>query len=63
MTSFRVVTELVGPKKKFLVGTCLHMCFALGQLVLSLFAYFIREWRYLTLALSLFTVPFVFLHL
>ncbi|CAF1263887.1 unnamed protein product, partial [Adineta ricciae] len=62
ITDFVLVTELVGPKKKFLVGTSLHMCFALGQLVLSFFAYFIREWRRLTLALSLFTAPFVFLH-
>lgn len=56
-------TELVGPKKKFLVGTTLHMCFAFGQLILSAFAYWIREWRQLTLALSIFTIPFVFLHL
>ncbi|CAF3944130.1 unnamed protein product, partial [Adineta steineri] len=62
IAGFVLGTELVGPKNKFLAGIILHYCFPLGQLVLSLFAYYIREWRRLTLALSLFTIPFIFLH-
>ncbi|CAF4697417.1 unnamed protein product [Rotaria sp. Silwood1] len=62
ITGFVLVTELVGPRKKFLAAIIIHYCFPLGQLVLVVFAYFIREWRRLTLALTIFTIPFIFLH-
>ncbi|CAF4076424.1 unnamed protein product, partial [Rotaria sordida] len=59
---FVLATELVGPKNKFLVAIIIQYCFALGQLILVAFAYFIREWRRLTYILSIFTIPFLFLH-
>ncbi|CAF3607706.1 unnamed protein product [Rotaria sp. Silwood1] len=62
ITGFVLVTELVGPRKKFLAAIIIHYCFPLGQLVLVVFAYFIREWRRLTLALTIFTIPFILLH-
>jgi hypothetical protein len=60
---FSLATELVGPKNKFLVAIIIQYCFALGQLILVAFAYFIREWRRLTYTLSIFTIPFLLLHL
>ncbi|CAF3900646.1 unnamed protein product, partial [Rotaria sp. Silwood1] len=38
------VTELVGPRNKFLVAVTIHYCFPLGQLILIAFAYlFVNE--------------------
>ncbi|CAF1451803.1 unnamed protein product, partial [Didymodactylos carnosus] len=62
VTGFVLATELVGPKNKFLAAIIIHYCFPLGQLILVGFAYFIREWRRLTLTLSIFTIPLIFLY-
>lgn len=35
------------------VGTTTGYCYTFGQLLLALVAYFIRDWRWLTLAVSL----------
>ncbi|CAF1109757.1 unnamed protein product [Rotaria sordida] len=56
------LTELVGPKNKFLTAISVKYFFAIGQLFLVAFAYFIREWRRLSWTLSIFTIPFVFFH-
>ncbi len=53
----------MGPKNKFLTAIIVQYFFAFGQLFLVGFAYFIREWRPLTLTLSLFTIPFTFFYL
>ncbi|CAF4494830.1 unnamed protein product [Rotaria socialis] len=58
----QALTELVGPKNKFLTAISVKYFFAIGQLVLVAFAYFIREWRRLSWALSIFTTPFIFFH-
>ncbi|CAF1313314.1 unnamed protein product [Rotaria sordida] len=57
-----IITELVGPKNKFLTAISVKYFFAIGQLFLVAFAYFIREWRRLSWTLSIFTIPFVFFH-
>ncbi|CAF1507703.1 unnamed protein product [Adineta ricciae] len=62
VTGFVLATELVGPKNKFLTAIIVQYFFAFGQLFLVTFAYFIREWRRLTLTLSLFTIPFTFFY-
>ncbi|CAF3777726.1 unnamed protein product [Rotaria socialis] len=62
VTGFVLITELVGPKNKFLTAISVKYFFAIGQLVLVAFAYFIREWRRLSWALSIFTTPFIFFH-
>ena len=49
----------VGPKKRLLAGIVIKYFFAIGQLFLVAFAYFIRTWRTLTWAIGLFTIPFV----
>ncbi|CAF1392284.1 unnamed protein product [Rotaria sp. Silwood1] len=59
---FFIVTELVGPKNKFLTAISAKYFFAIGQLFLVAFAYFIREWRRLSWTLSIFTIPFMFFH-
>jgi len=63
LTNFYLATELVGPKKKFLTAIIVQYFFAFGQLFLVSFAYFIRDWRRLTITLSLFTIPFTFFYL
>jgi hypothetical protein len=63
MIAVYLVTELVGPKNKFLTAISVKYFFAIGQLVLVGFAYFIREWRRLTWILSVFTIPFIFFYL
>lgn len=35
------------------VGTITGYCYTVGQLLLTLIAYFIRDWRWLILAVSL----------
>lgn len=60
---FYSATELVGPKNKFLTAIIVQYFFAFGQLFLVTFAYFIREWRSLTITLSIFTLPFILFYL
>ena len=54
---------LVGPSKRLLTGIVIEYFFAFGQLFLVFFAYFIRTWRTLTWAISIFTIPFMFFYL
>ncbi|XP_064635336.1 organic cation transporter protein-like isoform X2 [Lineus longissimus] len=52
--TFVLVMEMVGPSKRQLVGICLNFFYAIGVSSLTLFAYFIRNWRHLTLVTSSF---------
>ncbi|XP_022110856.1 organic cation transporter protein-like [Acanthaster planci] len=52
LISFVHITEFVGPNRRVLVGIAMHGFFAAGLLLLSLFAYLIRDWRYLQLAIG-----------
>lgn len=45
--------ELVGIRYREIISVMFHIPFNLGHLTLPLFAYFIRDWKYLQLALSL----------
>ncbi|XP_022084076.1 organic cation transporter protein-like [Acanthaster planci] len=45
--------ELVGPWKRVLVGAMHSIAFAVGYMLLSFAAFFLREWRHLQLAISL----------
>ncbi|CAF0804487.1 unnamed protein product [Rotaria sordida] len=62
VSGFVLGSELVGPSKRLLTGIVIEYFFAFGQLFLVLFAYYIRTWRALTGAISLFTVPFIFFY-
>ena len=44
--------ELVGPSKRMWAGVVIEYFFALGLLVLGLVAYFIRDWKYIEMAVA-----------
>lgn len=45
--------EMVGPKKRLVAGTVVHMFFSAGYMLTALFAICIDNWRHLQLALTL----------
>ena len=50
--------EVVGPSKRAWAGILIEFFWCLGEFLLLLLAYFIRDWRHLEIALS---VPSIFL--
>ncbi|XP_022916168.2 organic cation transporter protein-like [Onthophagus taurus] len=54
LVAYVIAMEMVGPKKRMIAGTVCQMFFSLGYMLTALFAYYIREWRHLQIAL---TVP------
>ncbi|XP_014265139.2 solute carrier family 22 member 2 [Maylandia zebra] len=56
MTSYVLLTEIVGVKYRRTVGILYQMFFSVGLLILPLLAYFITDWRWLQVT---FTVPYV----
>ncbi|XP_070190976.1 organic cation transporter protein-like isoform X3 [Littorina saxatilis] len=44
--------EIVGPSKRVFAGTFIELVWCVGAFLLLLFAYFIRNWRYLEIAVS-----------
>ncbi|XP_042219669.1 organic cation transporter protein-like [Homarus americanus] len=53
--NFVLVMEVVKPKARTLTGMMYALFFGLGITILPGFAYFIRDWRYLELAIGLFS--------
>ena len=51
--------EFVGPRKRMWAGIVIELFWACGTLLLALLAYFIRDWRTLSLVVSAPTVLFV----
>ncbi|XP_077989789.1 organic cation transporter protein-like [Glandiceps talaboti] len=49
-----IVTELVGPSKRAMVGVLCNLFFGFGYTGIAILAYFIRDWRHLKFA---FNVP------
>uniref|UniRef100_G3QBQ0 Solute carrier family 22 member 6 n=1 Tax=Gasterosteus aculeatus aculeatus TaxID=481459 RepID=G3QBQ0_GASAC len=47
------IVEWIPTRIRTGVGTITGYCYTVGQLILALIAYFIRDWRWLTLAVSL----------
>ncbi|CAF1208581.1 unnamed protein product [Adineta ricciae] len=62
VSGFVLGSEIVGPRKRLLTGIVIEYFFAFGQFFLVAFAYFIRTWRTLTWAISIFTIPFMFFY-
>lgn len=58
-TSFVLIMELVGIRYREMISVMFHIPFNLGHLTLPLFAYFIRDWRYLQMALSVPSVVLI----
>ncbi|GAB0094985.1 organic cation transporter protein [Sergentomyia squamirostris] len=53
LTSFVLIMEIIGVKWRELLSVVYQIPFNLGHLTLPVFAYFIRDWHHLQLALSI----------
>nr|XP_040139454.1 solute carrier family 22 member 3 isoform X1 [Ictidomys tridecemlineatus] len=53
MTSYVIVTEIVGSKQRRIVGIVIQMFFTLGIIILPGIAYFIPNWQGIQLAITL----------
>ncbi|XP_059912661.1 solute carrier family 22 member 6-like [Gadus macrocephalus] len=61
LNSFSLIVEWIPTRVRTVVGTGTGYCYTMGQLILALVAYFIRDWRWLTFAVSLpFYVAFLY---
>ncbi|XP_034034333.1 solute carrier family 22 member 6 isoform X2 [Thalassophryne amazonica] len=61
LNTFSLTLEWIPIRTRTVVGTIMGYCYTVGQLLLAGLAYFIRDWRWLTLAVSLpFYVFFLF---
>ncbi|XP_030566468.1 organic cation transporter protein-like [Drosophila novamexicana] len=58
-TSFVLIMEIIGPKKRELVAILYQIPFNIGHASLAIFAYFIRTWRWFQFAVTIFSVVFV----
>ncbi|XP_056910095.1 solute carrier family 22 member 6 [Takifugu flavidus] len=53
LNSFSLIVEWIPTRVRTVVGTITGYAYTFGQLILAAVAYFIRDWRWLTLAVSL----------
>ena len=61
LPSVSLVVEWIPTRVRTVVGTGTGYFYTMGQLILALVAYFIRDWRWLTFAVSLpFYVAFLY---
>ncbi|XP_017073239.1 organic cation transporter protein [Drosophila eugracilis] len=58
-TSFVLIMEIIGPKKREIVAILYQIPFSVGHASLAIFAYFIREWRWFQFSITIFSVVFV----
>lgn len=58
-TGYVLALEMVSSKKRSRCAIGFEFSFSLGQLVLAFFAFFVRDWRYLTVIMIALTVPFL----
>lgn len=56
MTSYVLLTEIVGVKYRRTVGILFQMFFSVGVLILPLLAYFVTDWRWLQVTI---TAPYI----
>lgn len=52
LNTFSLIVEWIPTRVRTVVGTITGYCYTVGQLILALIAYYIRDWRWLTLAVS-----------
>ncbi|XP_048736781.1 organic cation transporter protein-like [Ostrea edulis] len=61
MASFIIAMEFVGPKKRLHAGTCILLVYCLGEFILLLLGYFLRDWKWLQLVLAVpMAVPLLY---
>lgn len=53
LNTFSLIVEWIPTRVRTLMGTLTGYCYTLGQVILAVIAYFLRDWRWLTLAVSL----------
>ncbi|XP_033113621.1 organic cation transporter protein-like [Anneissia japonica] len=56
MSTFVIGCELVGPSRRSLAGTFISVQWSIGYMVASLYAYLIRYWRLLMLAMAIMDI-------
>ncbi|XP_033996157.1 solute carrier family 22 member 6-like [Trematomus bernacchii] len=52
LNSVSLIVEWIPTSVRTMVGTMTGYCYTVGELILALIAYYIRDWRWLTLAVS-----------
>ena len=63
LASFVLMNEMIGSSKRALVGVITQTFFAFGIVLLSLMSYYIRDWRELTICISIGGIPFILLNM
>ncbi|RUS86167.1 hypothetical protein EGW08_006061 [Elysia chlorotica] len=58
LVAYTLATEMVGPRYRVIAGFVSQSFYSIGFMTLAGMAYFIREWRYLEIAITLPTVLF-----
>ncbi|XP_076835582.1 solute carrier family 22 member 6 isoform X2 [Brachyhypopomus gauderio] len=53
LNTFSLIVEWIPTEVRTIVGTVTGYCYTIGQIILAVVAYYIRDWRWLTLAVSL----------
>ncbi len=56
--SFVLLMEITGPKHRVFAGNIMAYSFGVGQLVLCGLAYYLRDWRKIMWALTVYVIPF-----
>ncbi len=59
VTGFVLGMEMMGPTKLTFAGIVIEYFFAIGQLILVLIAFFVRDWRTLSWIIIILTLPFL----
>ncbi|XP_070567958.1 organic cation transporter protein-like isoform X1 [Ptychodera flava] len=59
MAGFIIATEYIGPSKRTIAGMVYPMFYSVGYMLLTLYAYFIREWCILQLVITVPNVLFL----
>ncbi|CAF1061135.1 unnamed protein product [Adineta ricciae] len=62
LTGFVIGVEIVGPRQRLLTGIIIQYFFAIGELILLVFAYFFRSWYLLHTTLAILSLPFLIVY-
>ncbi|CAG9793178.1 unnamed protein product [Diatraea saccharalis] len=57
--TFVLTVEIIGSKKREIVTTFYHLPFAVGQMILPLFSYYLRSWKRFSFGLGLTNLIFL----
>ncbi|KAH8354895.1 hypothetical protein KR093_000637 [Drosophila rubida] len=58
-TSFVLIMEIIGPKKREIVAILYQIPFNVGHASLAIFAYYIRTWRWFQFSITIFSAVFL----